>query len=336
MESEKNNGLQVGRAIAALSVAYFHSYIALRSFPAHRVHPFAPLASGGFFGVNFFFAISGFVIAVVTDRFNFAIKPFLIKRFFRLYPLVAVFCLFQYALHLLNIVEVTSDHSWSRILYGMSLLPGHGERYYAVTWTLEQEVIFYLLAATIVPFFGRLTLAAILICLAGTGNILGFSSDETHILTMAHADFAAGIIAYHFRDQLRCLGVVPLLLAPIAYWLAYRGAFGWGTPTGSLLALVGCANMQLDIDRWPQRVLVEIGDASYSIYLSHWILLYLSNRWAHDLHLAPALAETWRFATLAVIVVVSIMLWRRFEKPVNEFGRRVSLLRARQPREVAG
>jgi exopolysaccharide production protein ExoZ len=323
-EPSRNDGLQVGRALAALSVAYFHSYIALRAFPGDSIHPFAPLAEGGFFGVNFFFAISGYVIAVVTDRPDFTVRPFLIKRFFRLYPLVILFCLFQYALHVARIVDVTADHSWSRILYGMSLLPGSGERYYAVTWTLEQEVIFYLAAALIVPWFGRMSLAALLMVPAGITWYLQLSSDGAHILTMAHADFAAGLAVYQFRRPLSRVGaLLPLLGAPVAYWLAFRGYGAWGTSIGSFLALLGCSNLQLEWKQWPQRALVEIGDASYSIYLSHWILLYLSNRLAQGLRIDPSLAEAWRFATLGAIVMVSVLLWRGFEKPINKFGRHV-------------
>lgn len=202
MDQSKNEGLQIGRAIAALSVAYFHSYIALRWFPAANIHPFAPLAAGGFFGVNFFFAISGYVISVVTDRPQFTAASFLIKRVFRLYPLVIVFCLFQYWLHVAPIVDVTVDHSWSRILYGMTLLPGSGERYYAVTWTLEHEVIFYLLAAMIVPRFGRMWLAALLAALASVAYFVKPEFGDIHIFTMVHADFLAGILAYQYREGL--------------------------------------------------------------------------------------------------------------------------------------
>ena len=39
--TEKLEGLQVARALAALSVAYFHSYTALRAFPEGARYPIA-------------------------------------------------------------------------------------------------------------------------------------------------------------------------------------------------------------------------------------------------------------------------------------------------------
>src|SRR5258708_25605448 len=132
-DESKNAGLQVGRAVAALSVAYFHSYIALRYFRPESIHPFAPLAEAGFFGVDFFFAISGYVISVVTDRPSFSAGSFLVKRVFRLYSLVIVFCLFQYWLHIRPLLHVTLVHTWQRRLYAISLLPTYGARYYPTT-----------------------------------------------------------------------------------------------------------------------------------------------------------------------------------------------------------
>jgi exopolysaccharide production protein ExoZ len=320
---QKNEGLQAGRAVAALSVAYFHSYLALRYFQAAEIHPFVPLADAGFLGVDFFFAISGFVISVVTDRPNFSAVPFLIKRFFRLYPLVIVFCLLQFWLHAKSIVDVTADHSWQRILYGMTLLPGSGERYYAVTWTLEREIIFYVLAAIVVPIAGRSGLGAILLVLATAAYFVKTDFDN-HVVTMIHADFLAGMLAYQYQRQLRSVGAIaPLLCSPLFYWLGMRGHV-LAIPAGSFLAVVGFVNLSLPWARWRWRVATELGNASYSIYLSHWIILYLSNRLAWGIEPTRISAEAWRFGTLGVICFVSVLLWHGFEQPINAFGHRLA------------
>ena len=86
MEPNKLQGLQVGRALAALSVAYFHSYMLLNGWQQDYVFAVPGLKEHGYLGVNFFFAISGFVISSVCDRTNFSLREFFIKRFFRLYP----------------------------------------------------------------------------------------------------------------------------------------------------------------------------------------------------------------------------------------------------------
>src|SRR5436309_15309760 len=87
MPGKKIEGLQVARAIAALSVAYYHSYIALRGFPESAQMPIDALKNWGYLGVNFFFAISGYVICLVASKPQFMAVPFAIKRLFRLYPM---------------------------------------------------------------------------------------------------------------------------------------------------------------------------------------------------------------------------------------------------------
>jgi exopolysaccharide production protein ExoZ len=87
MDTSKNEGLQAARALAALSVAYFHSYIALRAFPDTAQIPIVPLKNWGYLGVDFFFAISGYVICLIASKPTFSPVPFAIKRVFRLFPM---------------------------------------------------------------------------------------------------------------------------------------------------------------------------------------------------------------------------------------------------------
>jgi exopolysaccharide production protein ExoZ len=71
----KLEGLQAARALASLSVAYFHSYPALRAFPETAINPIPFLKAWGFLGVDFFFAISGYVICLVVSRRSFSCIP---------------------------------------------------------------------------------------------------------------------------------------------------------------------------------------------------------------------------------------------------------------------
>src|SRR5258708_14512199 len=86
-------------------------------------------------------------------------------------------------------------------------------------------------------------------------------------------------------------------------------------------------NIRWDLKRFPLRLAVILGDASYSIYMSHWILLYLSNWMAHDLDVDRSIAEPWRFGTLGAICIVSTMLCYGFEKPINQFGHWLSRIK---------
>jgi peptidoglycan/LPS O-acetylase OafA/YrhL len=84
MDISKNEGLQVARAMAALSVAYYHSYVAVRGFPETAAVPIYALSQWGYLGVDLFFAVSGYVICLVASKPSFSRSSFFIKRVFRL------------------------------------------------------------------------------------------------------------------------------------------------------------------------------------------------------------------------------------------------------------
>src|ERR1700735_3897837 len=75
------------RAIAALSIVYYHSWTSIVRFPKDSAYQIPGLTTYGWFAVYLFFAISGYVICLVVSRETFRVPSFLIKRLFRLYPL---------------------------------------------------------------------------------------------------------------------------------------------------------------------------------------------------------------------------------------------------------
>src|SRR4051794_15892908 len=87
MGQDRLVGLQIARALAALSIAYFHSWVAILRFPEGTAYPLPVMTTYGWIAVDVFFAISGFVICLVISRSRFNVGEFLTKRLFRLYPL---------------------------------------------------------------------------------------------------------------------------------------------------------------------------------------------------------------------------------------------------------
>src|SRR6204780_5731686 len=87
MNSNKQVGIQVARAIAALSIVYYHSWTSIVRFPKDSAYQIPGLTTYGWFAVYLFFAISGYVICLVVSGETFWVPSFLIKRLFRLYPL---------------------------------------------------------------------------------------------------------------------------------------------------------------------------------------------------------------------------------------------------------
>jgi peptidoglycan/LPS O-acetylase OafA/YrhL len=325
MDKSRNEGLQAARAIAALTVAYFHSYVVVRgAFPESAWLPIPWLAKWGFLGVDLFFAISGYVICLVVDKPSFTVGGFAIKRLLRLYPMYWV------AMALVLVLVAWGKYPPqppSHFLYSMTLLPQHGPPAYDVSWTLEREVVFYALAGAIVPLLGITGLACTLAALAAAGWWFG-NPWSLHLVSITQADFLAGVIVYLARHRLAAV--------PAPLWLTIGiGALIWtcpftipfSIPTSMLLILAGLARLQLPWQRAPFSWLVGAGNASYSIYLLHYIVfMTLSVIGGQKLPFAlPAWAcEPWRAGGLLTVCLVSHATFLAIERPMILLGERLA------------
>jgi exopolysaccharide production protein ExoZ len=324
---EKLAGLQVARALAALSVAYYHSYVALRGFPETAQHPIPFLKAWGYLGIDFFFAISGYVICLVGSKPGFAPASFAIKRLFRLYPM---YWLTMAIVALLILADKFPDPiGLGHFFYSASLLPQQGPPAYQISWTLERELVFYALAAVTIPLAGIAGLAVVLAALAIAGYV--YHDPWTfHLVSIRQADFLGGVLVFLLSKHLRIGSwVAGLSFAAGAIGFGYlwyfpSRIFPFATTLCLAAVLLGMVNLRPPWKHWSLRWLVSVGDASYSIYLLHGLILYYStsaNAWLGDL---PAwLCEPWRFAMLALICIVSYATWRLIEAPMISRGNRL-------------
>jgi exopolysaccharide production protein ExoZ len=334
--SERLEGIQVARAIAALTVAYYHSYAALRGFPEAAQMPFESLKMWGFLGVNFFFVISGYIICLVASKDDFAVRSFFIKRIFRLYPMYWIVMAVAGAMVVAG--KYDSD-SVNHFLYSMTLLPQHEPTFYQPSWTLEREVVFYALAAMIIPLAGVSGLAVLLAALAAGGWYFG-NPWSFHLVSTTQADFLAGVLVFLSGGIWKRIGsIVPLIggAGLLVYTRSHEFAFA---PTISLaIILIGMINLKLPWQRWPFRWVVATGNASYSLYLLHPIVFF----WAYwtcanlPVQLPGWLCEPWRYATLLAGCLISYAMWQLIERPMIRVGNRIAgrNFRARQLKPVS-
>jgi len=327
-QEHKLEGLQAARAIAALAVAYFHSYAAIRSaFPESAWLPIAPLKDWGYLGVNFFFAISGYVICLVVSKTSFTLRSFVIKRLFRLYPMYWV--AMAIVLGLIGLGKYPAQPV-GHFLYSMTLLPQHGAPAYDVSWTLEREMVFYALAAAIVPFGGVRALALTLAGLAVLGWQLG-NPWSFHLVSTTQADFLAGVLVFLGSGVFRNIGsAVPIATGLVLLTYTRSHDFPFATPICMAIALVGMVNLRLPWHRQPFRLLVLAGDASYSIYLLHYIVFLIAAMASVRLGftLPTWVCEPFRFAAIAACCLISYLTWRVIERPMIRLGDQLSRTRS--------
>jgi exopolysaccharide production protein ExoZ len=336
-ETGRLEGLQVARALAALAVTYFHSYMIFSGWPQATILPIPGLTEHGYLGVNFFFAISGYVISHVCDRSTFSVATFVIKRFFRLYPVywcvvLAVIVLVPFG------VTMPTNYQFAHILYSMTLLPTKEglAPFLPVTWSLEYELVFYLLAAVLVPLFRIWGLAAVLFGLICWAYIAPPDTFTFHFVRTVHSDFLAGVLAYLLRKP---VSFIPPTILIGCGLLGYYAVAALGKPfTGSLggfLLVSALANADWGWNKWPFRWLIKIGDASYSLYLIHLPIVWIFAKGVKVAALPGWTAEGLRLIYLAVCVWLAVHSYRFIERPMIDLGNRIAFLLKSRPSMVA-
>ena len=95
-------------------------------------------------------------------------------------------------------------------------------------------------------------------------------------------------------------------------------------------------NLRLPWKHWSLHWLVMIGDASYSLYLLHGLILYYAHWFSLQFGALPDwLCEPWRFAMLALSCVLSYATWRFIETPMISLGNQWIKRVRDAPRKVA-
>ena len=321
---QKLGGIQIARAVAALSVCYFHSWTILDRFPQETSYPIPGVAKYGWLGVDLFFGISGFVICLVVTRPTFRPTQFAIRRVFRLYPLwiltLSLFALMAWCWRGLLPTETIGN-----FLYSATLLPTQGFPFYDIGWSLQHEMAFYLIAIIVVPV-ARVTGLIIFLCISTVVNQLVSLPWYFSQLASYHPEFLVGVVAFLLTHRLRWTGsIVPIALGTgfIISILASDGP-RWLFPAPLFFFIVGFANLtQSRFTSW----IVPLGDSSYSIYLIHPLVfavaksltkLYGSNIiW---------IEEPLRFSAIGIVIMLSLLSWRFFEKPMIEAAESVAKL----------
>jgi len=250
--------LQAGRGVAAFAVVLYHAGLAARDFAGQREA--YDLLRLGYLGVDFFFVLSGFIIYHSTVGRRRSLRDYAVARFRRVYlpyyPIGLAMALF-YALLPKDV------HVWSW-LSTLTLAPIDTRPALAVAWTLQHEVLFYLLFG-LFYFSGTLALGLLAwgACILFLGTHLPFAD--------VNLEFFFGIaIAIFYRR-----GDIPrwiLIFAPLFFiiWI-WRGAdeahrVWFGAAVACLVAWLAQA------ERTGLKVpasLVLLGAASYSLYLVH-------------------------------------------------------------------
>ncbi len=350
---QKIVNIQAVRAVAALGVLASHLYAYDARYAADPVLP--AWFTYGFSGVDLFFAVSGFVMVLVTrGRFGDAASAgaFLFSRVWRIYPPFWLFTAVVIAgFAAAGTLEARLEES--TLIGSLTLFPvTTAAPLLQVGWTLTHELYFYLVFALMLLAPQRLlpVLLALwcAVILAAWSAGLGAASPPARIafspLTFEFvAGAAAGLLVVSGRRRFGwaaiAVGVAGIVAGslwigppdPMSFASGWRRFAAFGIPCA--LIVYGAACVEVDGRSRAPDGAVALGDWSYSLYLLHLPLIAAlaalwADRWAGPLdNLAFALIAT------AAAVALSWAAFRGFERPVLALGGklRARLFPARRP-----
>lgn len=330
-------GLQTGRGIAACLVVLHH----ISGKLAHA-QPEAPLFLGGFFdfgwiGVDFFFVLSGFIIAHTLNARPRA-SDFLLRRLIRVYPpfWVAFGLTLAVSLALPSLRDTLRQFGALEWLLAVALLPsGDNAPVIGVAWTLHHEIMFYVMAGLWLLFPVLIALiAAALLLLPLSGVPLSFPT--SFLASPLHWEFVFGILAYLAHRRIKpttarwvvaggtlWLLAYTTLVDPINDWngglrvLQFGIGFGLLTLGGAAFEWSRASNPNgpsaAKSTHWGMR----FGDWSFALYLLH-IPVILATLKVFAMTPLQGLALLYGAGTTAFIlsVVTAAIYFTRVERPL--------------------
>ena len=329
--------IQYLRGIAALLIVFFHVFVQL-----HRLGYAGDAPNFLQAGVDIFFVISGFVMWYTTFNKNIGTQEFLRHRIIRIVPLYWLITTFYLAILLIRPSWMQSAKfeplhiiaSYFFIPAEHPAAPGFMWPLVVPGWTLNCEMFFYLLFGLALRFTNRARAAivfTILICIVGlqvfdpqSNSIVGFYSSSIML------EFAFGVaLGYLYTSGvsiprpastlLILAGFISLVASSVVVGVpALPRVLIWGIP--AFLIVAGAVFYERAHNVAEIRLPKLLGDASYSLYLSHGAVLSAFGQFWRASGFPPVSHPVFfiLFSLIAIIIatIFGIGLYHFVEKPL--------------------
>lgn len=329
-----------------VSVQYMRGMAALLVVIAHALeHPLAgkdpALTLVGRFGVALFFCISGFIITVICGRGGFSALEFAKRRVERVVPLywlvtflAAAACLI--APSVFKTTTFTLAHFFESLFFiphEDPSNPGSWAPLYKLGWTLNYELFFYVAVAVLGSKLDYLKRAGAVVALMSALVLAGLIFPTTGVLKFYESSIILNFIGGVILGALALSGRLSTRSAPgfvisggilaFVVWMVASGqpviSTVWINPMIAFASIALAAAMlaiELSNRLPPVKALRMLGDASYSMYLTHMFVVGPAWLIAKKLHLGGVLAS---IGAIGVSLVVGLISYRFVEKPLMAY-----------------
>ncbi len=328
------HNIQMLRAVAAIMVVMHHILPYYQSM-GETIAIIDLVSQWGFAGVDIFFVISGFIMAYTTFNKKRTLSnatTFFKHRIFRIYlgywpffllMLLAIYYAKPLKLDTLNVVGsflLTNADMFKLVL--------------PISWSLSYELYFYALFLftflftvkqlyTLIPLFSIFILSLVLI------SFLNQEIPQSFFYSPFILEFFSGVLLYMYRGSLMQYWMLPVSILVIIltymYGISYETKFGlyrvltFGT--GALFIVLFVLILEDKQLFLAGKQIKAIGNASYTLYLSHLIIIQLfsfiglRDFFTSEGFLFPLLG--W-LILISICIIFSIIYYQKIEKPMYQ------------------
>ena len=322
------------RALAVLLVVFAHLQTgAARFFDTPVIDQWA---LAGFAGVDIFFVLSGYIIHRIYRLSRGFDWRFIAGRANRIYPLYWIYSGLALAGYLLIGDSLTRGSDELDIWRSFTLWPQADVPVLVVGWTLTHELYFYLcygiwlaLPDRIRPWAAASWAVATLII--GGAQII-FTPESRVVFSLFNLQFLAGALIASHEDRLRplrgfFLAALIVFGAASMFWVGRGGEAAITDMRVRSLVFapfaIGAVGLLVTAPKaWAAPWLARIGDWSYSIYLSHilviGVLARLTPRYLGDGLFA---VTGYYLLALAACLICGALSYYALERPMLRMGK---------------
>ena len=302
-------GASIVRFVAAMIIVMYH--VAL--LPALAMPDSLKfITSYGGFGVPLFYMLSAFSLSYgyfgkleTADQ----IRNFYTRRFFRIAPLFYSMMLFSIWFFWLTEGRIVSAAAiFTSATFTFNLIPQHVAGFVLASWSIGVEMLFYAIFPMMILLVSNLwrallvfAIVVFIVCewmaaFAGTAGTMQMFGNYS-LLTFLHY-FVAGMLAFQIWRQvtwtqrlhrlvlaLSIVCLIGLIFATVDIHFQLVATFGWNygqpltTAVWAVAFIIFILVMSFEQARFPgARYVVRLGEASFSLYLVHPIIIVLLHR----------------------------------------------------------
>ncbi len=315
--NQQLGNLQLLRFFAASLVIIFHT---VGSADKNGVATpwFDKLGDIGLSGVDIFFVISGFIM--VQSQAHSTPRVFILRRIIRVFPLYGFLTIIYFILASIftdSFADLQLSIRWliASLTFSSGML-GFGEPLIWLGWTLEFELLFYLvfglaLLSRSAFLAGVLTLTTFfaLVLIFGINPIVfefGFG-------IVAAIIFQKVKISTFFAKIILFIGAIALITSQMMEPIFWNRVIIWGIP--SFLLVLGLSSLK----QTENKVIIKLGNSSYSAYLIQMFTIPILFQAVSSLNFPFYSGDALVVVSVLLTILSGLLMYEVAEKKVTRY-----------------